>query len=595
MVDGLDGLVVLVGGAVGGDDAVLEGLGAVHGGEPGKEGELLVAEGQGGIHLVADLGVGGTAEGHLLADGLDVQSRLDVILQTHLVAGADVSEEARPIHGPCLEGEGVAVEHEVVQRIACGGGEARPVVHLGLVDLLRAVRAAGKEVEVHVGIGRGLLQVDVGIQVGVGVEGLVQDVEAVGGGDVLVAGHGGGDLGLVLIQQRPAEVAVGDGHADAVLGAQLQHLLLVLHGGKGLLARAHDPVDTRVGQELVLLVGDVLGCRGPEDGDHDVLIEGVLGLHHLHGAGDGLVQLGAGGGDGGLAQLLCGDGAVGGHGGHRGIGALVGDGIGLLGAHEDGRELVGLPHEQLQHGAVQGHVGGSGTENGDLTQLCQGAVGACGGVALDDVQADELGLLGGKGIGLRSALLDGLTRVLGHLLVGLAVGGDLNLILGGELTVREQGHGADLGGGEKLQGDGDGLGVIHLPIVGLAGPAAVADLAIGQMDLGPGLGGHLVAVLRACPLVGTGRDGYLGVLGHQGRACGGVLVHALGGKGRKDGGVSHGGGGAQSHEDGQSQCQGAAGGVVFGFHVISSSVRVWCCDYYTTYMAISQYFFSKTC
>ena len=78
MVDGLDGLVVLVGGAVGGDDAVREGLGAVHGGEPGKEGQLLIAEGQSGVHLVADLGVGGTAEGHVLANRLDVQKHKQI-------------------------------------------------------------------------------------------------------------------------------------------------------------------------------------------------------------------------------------------------------------------------------------------------------------------------------------------------------------------------------------------------------------------------------------------------------------------------------------------------------------------------------------
>ena len=595
VVDGLDGLVVLVGGTVGGDDTVLEGLGAVDGGEPGEEGELLVAEGQGGVHLVADLAVGGTAEGHLLADGLDVQTRLDVILQAHLVAGADVLEEARAVHGARLEGEGVAVEHEVVQRVARRGGQSGPVVHLGLVDLLRAVGAAGEEIEVHVGIGGGLLEVDVGIQIGVGVEGLVAHVEAVSGGNVLVASHGGGDLRLGFTQERITEITVRDGHADAVLGAQLQHLPLVLHGGQGLLARAHDPVDPRVSQELVLLVGDVLGRGGPEDGDHDVLVKGVLGLYHLDRAGDGLVQGGAGSGDGGFAQLLGSDGTVGGHGGYRGIRALEGDGEGVLGAHEDGGELVGLAHEELQHGAVERHVGGGGTEDGDLTQLCQRAVGACGGVALDDVEPDELGLLGGEAVGLGGALVDGHTRVLGHLLIGLAVGGDLNFILGGELAVGEEGHGADLGGSDQLQGDGDGLGVVHLPVVGLAGPTAIADLTVGQVDLGPGLGGHLIAVLGACPLVGAGRNRDLGVLGDQDGAARRVLVHALGGEGREDGGVSHGGGGAQGHEDGEGQGQGAAGGVLLGFHFISSFERVWCCDYYTTSIAISQYFFNKTC
>ena len=321
----------------------------------------------------------------------------------------------------------------------------------------------------------------------------------------------------------------------------------------------------------------------------------MLGLYHLDRAGNGLVQLGAGGGDGGLAQLFGSDRTVGGHGGYRGIRALEGDGEGVLGAHEDRGELVGLTHEQLQHGAVQGHVGGGGTEDGDLTQLSQSAVGARGGVALDDVELDELCLLGGEAVGLGGALVDGHTRVLGHLLVGLTVGGDPDLVLGGELAVGEEGHGADLGGGEKLQGDGDGLGMVHLPVVGLAGPTAVADLAVGQVDLGPGLGGHLVAVLGACPLVGTGRDRDLGVLGDQDGAARGVLVHALGGEGREDGGVSHGGGGAQGHEDGEGKRQGAAGGVLLGFHVISSFERVWCCDYYTTSIAISQYFFIKTC
>ena len=560
VVDGLDGVVVGVGGTVGGDDAVSEGLGAVHGGEPREEGELLVAEGQRGVHFVADLAVGGTAEGGGLGDGLDVHTRLHVILQTHLVAGAGVLEEACTIHSARLQGEGVAVKHEIVLRIACGSSQTAPVLHLRLIDGGGAVSTVGEEVEVHVGIGSGLLQSDVGIQKGVGVQGLVQNVEAVGAGNVLVLGHGLGDLRLGLTRQRAAEVAVVDGHTDAVLGAQLQHLGLIFGSGQGLLACAQHPVHACLRDELVLLVGDIVGCGRPEDGDHDIVVEGILLVHHLDRAGYGLIQRRAGGGDGGLTQLFGDDLAVCIHGGYRGIGALVGHGVGVLGAQKNGLDGIGLVHVQLQRGTIQCQSRLGHAEHGQLTQLGQRAVTTRGGIALNDVEADELGLGGGEGVGLDLLIVDGHACILGHLGVGLAVSRDLDLVLGGELAVGEQGYGGDVGFGGQLQRDGHGLGVIHLTVVGLAGPAAVADDAVGEQYLRPALRGHFVAVLGACPLVGAGRDGHLGVLGDQLGSVRGVLRHALlGGKGRDHGGIAHGGNGADGHQNGQCQSHGTAG------------------------------------
>ena len=350
-VDGLDVLVVGVGGTVGGDDAVGEGLVTAHGGEPGEVGELLVAIGQGHEGLVADLGARGTAEGHGLGHRLEVQARLDVIGQTHVVHTAEVHEEALPRHAVPRQGVGVEIVHDVVQLVARAVAVLAPGVQHALPLIQVRVGGVLEEIQMAEGVGVGLLDGGVGVQEGIGIVGLVLHVVAVDSGDVAPFLHVGSDGGGLLIQKGITEIAVGEDELDAVLVGQLGHFGLLL-GVVTAVARAHHEVDTRLGHETVLLVVGMLGIRRPEHRDHDLIVVIVLLLHHVDRAGQGLApHLG---GDGGLTYGLGGEGAVSGD----GYGLIVGAGPGHRTRGVQHLDLVGLPHVQLQGRLLQGGVGG---------------------------------------------------------------------------------------------------------------------------------------------------------------------------------------------------------------------------------------------
>ena len=343
------------------------------------------------------------------------------------------------------------------------------------------------------------------------VEGHVTDIEADLGGEDLLDDHAAGvdadDAVLVAV----GLAAVGHGIDGAVIvGSGVDGVIVVaLHGQLGGVG-AVDPepgiaADAAVGEHEAVHIH--IGVDDLHTGIQS-LEDIAIGVQHL-------------GGQGGLAHSQAGDGAVGVHRGHSGIGDGVADAVaGVPGLHIDaGLDTAGDgDHQILAHGsAVDGDLGQSGLVRGDLQQThVHGHAGGGGDGAAQLTHEDGIG---GQGDLVVAAplVIDVDVLQLGSQPV------ELTLLIGPEDAVVMLGpdHGAEAGAAQAGHGSGGiALWEVHPAIkrqLEAVEPEVVGGIQVHEVEPALPVDGH-AAQRRAVHAFQTG---------HHLTQLAGVQVHLV--------------------------------------------------------------------